>query len=601
MPGVCATRLWLWLLVLVGLLRRSALAQELVSDGDFATHPNRVTAGQYMSEFPGFKTTAMAVLPGSSAVSIVSDAAIKSSAGWYRVKFFAHALHGYTNVLTVDVLDADGSVLAPAFSIALRAARNEWLHYDEFVPCNSPVTTKARFTVSSGGSTVQVTGLSIVWEDFDERALEAILWNVAGPAQAACPISSGGTTIECPNDFGEDTLTQRAFDNNDETNWLIAAEVPAGSGQYPPMALELEFDSAALVCGVRVVFDDANYPRSWRVLAKEGSGNSPAAWSTWMEAHQSGGSLQQFGVPCTQAHRLRLEIEDPAGGLFYKTYEIELLTPGSSEARCSCRHGGTYHCMWPPVVVHTVRTYQWIRCTGRCVDGGTRCECPIDLGCTSSSCGWAGPSCEQSACLASISCENLGFCNGPNTCRCQPGFYGTNGILQCTETRCGDGHTTAESSEECDDGNVVANDGCSASCKLEPLPSGFVRTLSESWMARSVPRDVLLVRAATVQSLAIELGVDVAQIRIVREDDQTIYYEFREYETICNVELCEISNTDKCVMQHGRPTCVCQEGYGGDKCETRTHRMLRLPAATLLVLVRVRRMHRTCSCYWCKH
>ena len=165
--------------------------------------------------------------------------------------------------------------------------------------------------------------------------------NVAGPAQPACPISSGGTTIECPNDFGEVALSRNAFDNNDETSWLIAAEVPAGTGQYPPVALELEFDSAALVCGVRVLFDDTKYPRSWRVLAKEGSGNSPAVWSTWMEAQQSGGSLQQFGVACTQAHRLRLEIEDPAGEILYKIYEIELLTPGSLEARCSCRHGGT--------------------------------------------------------------------------------------------------------------------------------------------------------------------------------------------------------------------------------------------------------------------
>ncbi len=342
MRGASAAWLWLVALALSEKLRRSALAQELVSDGDFATHANKVTAGQYMSEFPGTKTTALAVLPGSSAVAIVSDAAVKSSVGWYRVKFFAHALHGYANVpVTVDVLDADGSPLAPAFSIALRAARNEWLHYDEYVPCNSPVTTKARFTVFSGGSTVQVTGLSIMWAGFDDRALEAVSWNAAGPAQAACPISSDGNTIECPADFGEDALSRNAFDNEHQTSWLIAAQVPAGSGQYPPMALELEFDTTALVCGVRILFDDANYPRSWRVLAKEGSGNSPADWTTWMDAQFAGGSLQQFGVACTRAHRVRLEIEDPAGGLFYKTYEIELLTPGNTESSCTCRHGGT--------------------------------------------------------------------------------------------------------------------------------------------------------------------------------------------------------------------------------------------------------------------
>lgn len=74
----------------------------------------------------------------------------------------------------------------------------------------------------------------------------------------------------------------------------------------------------------------------------------------------------------------------------------------------------------------------------------------------------------------------------------------------------------------------------------------------------------------TVESLARELGVDVAQIRIVRQDLEQIYYEVREYETTCSLELCEVSHTDKCVMQQGRPTCRCSDGYGGAKCESRT-------------------------------
>ncbi len=171
--------------------------------------------------------------------------------------------------------------------------------------------------------------------------------------------------------------------------------------------------------------------------------------------------------------------------------------------------------------------------------------------------------------------------------------------MQCTETRCGDGYTTAESREECDDGNVIANDGCSTSCKLEPLPSGFARTLSQEWMARSVPRAVLMNQnTVTPDSLARELGVDVGQIRIVSQDDDRVYYEVREYETICNIELCEISNTDKCVMQHGKPTCLCKEGYGGDRCETRTHCISCLPINILLLLVysSVRHRHHAFSC-----
>jgi hypothetical protein len=76
--------------------------------------------------------------------------------------------------------------------------------------------------------------------------------------------------------------------------------------------------------------------------------------------------------------------------------------------------------------------------------------------------------------------------------------------------------------------------------------------------------------SVTAESLARELGVDLAQIRIVRQDAEHIYYEVREYETTCSMDLCELSHTDKCVMQQGKPTCICGEGYGGEKCESRT-------------------------------
>ena len=92
MRGAGSAHLWLALLVLGAPPQQ---AQELVRDGDFATHSNKVTAGQYMSEFPGFKNTALAVFPGSSPIVVLSDAAVKTSRGWYRVRFFAHALHGY--------------------------------------------------------------------------------------------------------------------------------------------------------------------------------------------------------------------------------------------------------------------------------------------------------------------------------------------------------------------------------------------------------------------------------------------------------------------------------------------------------------------------
>lgn len=242
------------------LLAGGVAAQELVSDGDFASHPDRVTTGAFMTAFPGAKTTALAILPSGGPASVVAASGTRTTSGWYRVQFFAHALHGYGNLpVIVDVLGSSGDQLAPPSSIPLRAARGEWLHYDVHVPCNPTGSSAPRFTVQSGASSIQVTGLSITWVSFDCRGLTGVSWSTSG-AQAACPASSAAT-VECPNDFGETALSNKAFDNDLTTPWLIASEVPAGSGEYPTMALELDFSSRSLVCGVRVVFDGSNFPQ----------------------------------------------------------------------------------------------------------------------------------------------------------------------------------------------------------------------------------------------------------------------------------------------------------------------------------------------------
>lgn len=84
--------------------------------------------------------------------------------------------------------------------------------------------------------------------------------------------------------------------------------------------------------------------RSGLNLAYLTQGSAPTDWSTWMDARSSwpaggvsssiasgvptlttrdsGTQAFQFGIECTQAHRLRLEILNTAGGLFFKTYEI---------------------------------------------------------------------------------------------------------------------------------------------------------------------------------------------------------------------------------------------------------------------------------------
>lgn len=214
-------------------------------------------------------------------------------------------------------------------------------------------------------------------------------------------------------------------------------------------------------------------------------------------------------------------------------------------------------------------------CTGLCLDGGTRCECPIAVSdCVEASCGWGGATCQLAACDANIVCDNLGFCGGPNTCTCQPGFHGASGISQCGETRCGDGFMTKESNgvltgEECDDGNLEPDDGCSAACKLETLPFGFQRRLSQTGVQMSIPLSVLSSRDVTTASLARELNKLEPQITITGRDTEKVYYVLREYEIICDIaEMCESASTSKCIMQNRGPTCVCQEGYTGDRCQT---------------------------------
>lgn len=48
-----------------------------------------------------------------------------------------------------------------------------------------------------------------------------------------------------------------------------------------------------------------------------------------------------------------------------------------------------------------------------------------------------------------------------------PSTGGSAGSDTAPEAKCGDGHVDAKRSEECDDGNVTAGDGCSDSCTLE--------------------------------------------------------------------------------------------------------------------------------------
>ena len=126
-------------------------AQELVTNGDFGPGASPVDTarsdGAYAlvtiadsAAFPGTTTTALQMMPGSS-VTINGDAVRHPKVGWYKVQFFAFVHPSYsgstTSTLSVDVTDSDGAVISQRpYLIPFRAARGEWLHYNEWVPCN---------------------------------------------------------------------------------------------------------------------------------------------------------------------------------------------------------------------------------------------------------------------------------------------------------------------------------------------------------------------------------------------------------------------------------------------------------------------------------
>ncbi|HKY39202.1 MAG TPA: DUF4215 domain-containing protein [Polyangiaceae bacterium] len=101
--------------------------------------------------------------------------------------------------------------------------------------------------------------------------------------------------------------------------------------------------------------------------------------------------------------------------------------------------------------------------------------CPIGTSCQ----GWTAGSCTAGTCTQSSQCGTNGTCNGgvctAGTCSANTSCGSGGGI--CTGAASGTcqlhagatcGNGTVESSEECDDGNTLNFDGCSAVCLKEP-------------------------------------------------------------------------------------------------------------------------------------
>jgi len=110
-------------------------------------------------------------------------------------------------------------------------------------------------------------------------------------------------------------------------------------------------------------------------------------------------------------------------------------------------------------------------CTGVINSTSACLSClPLCLTCTnSSSCNGCEVGYTYNSTNCTIDCSPIKYCtlcdfsNGLTCTSCLIGYYPNGNLSSCFYT-CGDGIRVAE--EQCDDGNVTDNDGCSSNCTL---------------------------------------------------------------------------------------------------------------------------------------
>ena len=122
-----------------------------------------------------------------------------------------------------------------------------------------------------------------------------------------------------------------------------------------------------------------------------------------------------------------------------------------------CDDGNVTACDGCSATCHTERCGDGVVCAGQ----GEQCDPPASQG--------GSPDCGPT-------CRNISGCGdgqtGPGE-ECDDGnAVGCDGCTACHVDRCGDGTQCAAAGEDCDDGNTTACDGCSATCHTERCGDG---------------------------------------------------------------------------------------------------------------------------------
>ena len=595
-----------------------------------------VRAGADMAEFPGTISSALELLPAGGRTKVVlssREPPRTQELGWYRISMHVRMSFDYnggadwtavqhTDTVKITVLGSTGEAVL-VFPFVLRSYwKGEYLHYDEWVPCNVVGTTGVRIEVTPGlqfsTGSLTLTGVSVTRALFTDRVAstlgreggmlvanplwpaEEARWPHAGagagsgafpdcrPAEAAAhglpPPTVAG---ECPAGYGDSEI-EMAFDGKTETAWHVSAMLSSMA------ALELDLNEVVAVCAVQLWFPDAYYPTTWRIKAIESDrtvGDSNGyGWSytdasddlfkTWATAGPEGtagvdvtsgpGLVTVAFAECIATQRLRLEMDVPGGAIVMSLNEIVIHSTLPVEG-CQrphpygCRHGGT------------------------CGDDGM-CTCPFSTGCTKAACGFTGEGCQQPRCVPSIarSCKGVlgaptGSCGGANTCTCNAGWHDTDCtrtpdpphgciagsvVTLCTASQCGDGAVTTRTGEQCDDGNVAPGDGCGASCQYEPLPENVYRSISTTTVVVStIPRAHSgfddAVGTPTPLEVGLIVGVPQELISDVRVAAGLVTFNQYEFILTCNIDC----GTGACVIVDNKESCECGSGWTGEDCK----------------------------------